>query len=63
LIKKDNKKLENEIYTLCRTKSKNLIELYLKPKIMRNENNEIYFISSISKDYVYFHTNQIQENN
>ena len=63
LNKKDNKKIQKEIYTFGRTKSKYLIELYLKPKIMRNENNEIYFIASISKDYAYFHTNHIQENN
>ena len=34
----------------------------LKTKIFQNENNEIYFIGSISKDYAFFHTNHNQEN-
>ena len=62
LNKKDNNKKQKEIFTFGITKSKYLIELHLKPKIMRNENNEIYFITSISKDYAYYHTNHIQEN-
>ena len=58
---KKNTKIK-EVYTFGRNKSKYLIEVYLKNSIIQTENNELFFVGSISKDLAYYHTNYNQEN-
>ena len=54
-----NKKEPKEIITFGRNKSKYLIELNLKATLIHTENHEIYFAASISKEHVFYHTNNI----
>ena len=51
-----------EIKTFGRNKSKYLIELNLKIKLIYTENNELFFACSISKESAFYHTNNNGKN-
>ncbi len=50
-----------EIKTFGKNKSKYLINLTFKVTLINTEFNEIFFVSSFSKDSVFFHTNNPEE--
>ena len=60
--KNKNKKYK-EVLTFGINKAKYLMELLLKTTLIQTENDELFFIASISKNQSFFHTNQNKDVN
>ena len=52
-----------ELMVFGKNKSKYLIEIYLKNTVLETEDNNIYFIAAINKEYVYYNTKNMKDIN